>query len=280
MSITGGIKFFDKSKSLGVDGATITASSGDSSADYALDRNAATYWRSVGSLDVTTETITVTFSSSKTFNRLFLLDTNFKDFNIKYDVSGVWTHFSSVYGLDGSKANITETAFSDSTAYYEFASVTTTSIQINVLKSQVVDAQKYVSQIICTQEIGTFAGYPDIKSLDFDRNSKVNKTSGGRYLVQKGDETAGFELNFKSYPSSSEYSPDIDLVMELQDSEDPFLVWLCGGRRGTNYFRYTLRGFRLKDLFQMQITKPMKLDYSQNVYVNSLNASIALEESI
>ncbi len=123
-------------------------------------------------------------------------------------------------------------------------------------------------------------GFPEVNSLDFDRNAKVNRTLGGKYSVQKGDETMGFTLSFKRYPVSTTYQADFDLILSLQDSEDPFLVWLCGGRRGTSYFRYTIRGFRLKDLVQMQITKPMKLEYVENIYVNPLNASINLEESI
>lgn len=280
MAITGGIKFFTKSKCLGVDGNTITASSGDASSSYALDRNPVTYWRSVSSTDLITETITITLSASKTFNRLFLIDTNFKDFNIKYELASVWTHFANVVGLDGSKTNITETAFADTSAYYEFTSVTTQRIQISVLKTQAANAEKYVSQIVLALELGTFVGFPDIANLDFDRNMRVNKTISGKYSVQKSDENAGFTLNFKRYPSSTDFHPDLDLVMELQDTEDPFLVWLCGGRRGTSYFRYTIRGFRLKDLYQMQVTKPLKLEYSDNVYINGINSALNLEESI
>jgi len=280
MAISGGIKFFTKSKSLGVDGNTISASSGDASSSYALDRNPVTYWRSVSSSDATTETITITFSTSKTFNRIFLLDTNFKDFNIKYELASVWTHFANVTGLSGAKTNITETAFADTSAYYEFTSVTTQRIQIQVLKTQVANAEKYLSQFVATLELGTFVGFPDISNLDFDRNMRVNKTISGKYSVQKSDENAGFTLNFKRYPASSDFHPDLDLVMELQDTEEPFLVWLCGGRRGTSYFRYTIRGFRLQDLYQMQVTKPLKLEYADNVYVNSINSSLSLEESI
>jgi hypothetical protein len=68
--------------------------------------------------------------------------------------------------------------------------------------------------------------------------------------------------------------------MKIQDREEPFLVWLCGGRRGTAFFRYTLRGFRLKDVYQMNITKAVSLSYDKNVYVNMLNASLTLSESV
>lgn len=278
--IGGGVKFFSLSKSLLADGASITASTGSASANYCLDKNPLTFWRSVGSSDTTTETLEITLSASSTINRILLLDHNFKDFTIKYDNSGSWTHFSSVTGLNGSKTNITETAFADDVAYYEFASVTTTKILITINKTQVVDAQKYVSQVIVTDELGTLVGFPKIAKVTVDRNSRVTKTLSGKNVVMKSIETASFELEFKDYPRSSVYNVDIDLMMDLHDREDAFLVWLCGGRRGTNYFGYTLRGFRLKDVYVMQVMKAIDLSYRNNIYQNQLNAKVSLQEHI
>lgn len=280
MAISGGIKYFNQSQCLSKDGASIVSSSGLGSAEYCLDRNSDTYWLSVGSDDLTTETLTITFPESVPITRILILDHNFKDYNIMYDVAGTWTHFSSVVGLDGSLANITETAFADTTAYYEFASVTTQSIRIEILKTQVANDQKYCSQVIATTEIGTFVGFPEVREVSSDRNARISQTSSGRYIVQKSTETFGTSINFKSYPRSSTYSVDIDLVMTLQDREEPFLVWLCGGRRGSTYFGYTLRGFRLEDCLLMQITKELKLSYTGGVYVNGLNTSLVLEEHI
>jgi hypothetical protein len=280
MSITGGVKFFDSSQCLAVNGAVISASSGDSTSLNVLDRNPQTKWRSSGSTDLVTETLTVTFDSAKTINRLFIQDHNWKDFSIQYDNGGTWTHFASVVGLDGSKANITETVFADDTAYYEFASVTTSALRIQVLKTQTANQEKYATQVIATSELGTLVGYPQISPIEIDRNSRVKQTQSGKYVIQKSDETVSFSLEFDNYPTATEYNADIDLVMTLHDRETPFLAWLCGGRRGTRYFRYTLRGFRLRDLFQMQITKALKLKYANSVYVNPIGASLVLEEAI
>lgn len=277
--ITGHPKFFNKSQCLEKDGATIQASSGDASSTYAIDQNPSTVWRSSGSNDTTVETITVTFDSVA-INRIFLLGHNLKDFSIQYDNGGTWTHFSSVVGLDGSKANITETAFSDDTAYYEFAQVTTTQIRITANKTQTANQEKYISQIIVTSELGTLKGFPKVRSVDFDRNSRVKKTLSGYYSIQKSLEVPSFDMEFKDYPATSTYNTDMDLMMTLHDLEDPFLIWLCGGRRGTPYFRYTLRGFRLKDVFQMQISKALKLGYTENIYNNPLNTKIEFESVI
>jgi hypothetical protein len=96
----------------------------------------------------------------------------------------------------------------------------------------------------------------------------------------KSLESVQILMDFKDYPRSSTFSVDLNLVMSLHDREEPFLVWLCGGRRGTKYFGYTLRGFRLKDVYVMQFNKPLDLSYSKGIYQSRLNTSITLEEHI
>lgn len=276
----GKIKFFELSSCLAADGASLVASTGSGSATNCLDKNPVTYWRSVGSSDVTSETLEITLSASTTIDRIFVVDHNWKDFTIKYDHSGSWTHFASVTGLDGSKSNITETAFADDTAYYEFTPVTTTKILVTVTKTQTANQEKYVAQIMTTSELGMFAGYPNIKKIEMDRNNRMTTSLSGKVVVMKSIETAAFQIDFKDYPRLSTYSVDFDLVMTLHDRETAFLVWLCGGRRGTGYFGYTLRGFRLKDIYVMQVTKKLDLNYSKNGYMNQLNTAIMLEEHI
>jgi hypothetical protein len=283
--ITGGAKFFNTSLCLAANGATgsSTPSNGSTTALNCLDRNPYTYWYTSGSSDATTEVLTIVLPASSAISRLFLVDHNFKAYSVKYlNGFGVWTDFTNVKGLDGatSGGKIVETAFADTTSYYEFDQVSTTSIQISISSTQVANKDKFLNTLIVTTEIGTLAGFPTIKAVVVDRNSKIKKTLSGRYSIQKSDETAAFVLSFKTYPSAVTYNVDIDLMMTLHDLDAPFLAWLCGGRRGTGYFNYTLRGFRLKDIYQMQIDKAYNLSYTLNVYKNSLNAEVSMQESI
>ena len=279
MAISGPPKIFSKSLCLLKDGASITVTTGTPSADFAIDQNEETVWRSSGSSDASTEEIEVEFTSTE-INRILLLGHNLKGYNIQYDVSGVWTDFTSVVGLDGSLASVVETAFADNTSYYEFAAVTTTKIRIQATTTQVADAEKYIGQIIVCTELGTFAGYPEVKKITHDRNARVVKTISGFYNVQKSLEVPSFDFEFSDYPSSSTYSADLDLVMTLQDREDPFLVWLCGGRRGSNYFKYTLRGWRLRDLYQMQVSRGLEVGYHKGIYTAPVSAKVRMEAVI
>lgn len=279
MAITGGAKFFKKSKI--IDAEASAPISGDASVEALLDSNRETFYRSVGSDDTTTEEITITFAETKTIDRIFVIDTNLKDFNIMYDVSGVWTHFANVTDINGSQSNITETAFAQSTYYAEFDSVSTDKIRIQATKSQVVDAEKYINQVIATEEIGTFVGYPEIKDVSADRSLRTKKTISGKHSIQKSLEAFKIGVAFNNYPSSSVYNVDIDLAIYLHNLEDPFLVWLCGGRYESKYFKYALPGFRLNDVFQVQVANAYKFSYLDNIYVNPINlASMNLFEHI
>jgi len=277
--ITGAIKFFEPSFNLLANGGALEVSSGSAAAQYAIDLNPITYWKSVGSSDSTTETLTLTLDGTHTISRLFLLDHNFKGFNIQYDVAGTWTDFTNVVGISGSLGGgIVESAFSQNTAYYEFTPVTTSKIRIRVTTAQVANAEKYVSQIVTTSEIGTFAGYPTVNPVGMDRNARMSQTLSGKVIVQKSIQTATYQIAFKNHPNQTAYAPDLSLSLALFDRDKPFLVWLCGGK--FNWAPYTVRGFRLQDLFQMQVSKPFAEGYQNGVYVIGVSNTLELKEHV
>ncbi len=266
MAFTGGVKFFGESACVyGDANVSAEATSGNSIAHHLLDRNPQTAWQSVSSLDVTTETITISFPQA-TFDRLLLRKMNFKGFNVKYDASGIWTHFAGVVGIDGSKSNITETAFADDTAYYEFTEVTTTGLKIEVTTTQIANAQKFCYQVLAFLELGTLVGFPDISPWALKRNQRSKKLISGKTLIQKSEKSFEVRIDFKNYPASSTYSPDLDLMHTLFDREEPFHLWLCGGKRGSTHVRYAPEGFRLQDIYLVQLDSDLSPGFSQNLY--------------
>lgn len=278
MSISGGIKFFARSKCLLEDGTEITATSGDAAADRCLDRNPISYWRSVGSDDTITEELEIFFTEEKTISRLMLVDHNFKGYNIQWYDGATYQNFTGVVGIGGALASVIETAYGRDTAYYEFTPVTTGRIRIQVTTTQVVDAQKSISQVIATTELGTLAGFPQIKDTELSRNLRTEKMLSGRMLTFKSDEFFKVTLDFKDYPAR--LSADIDLLFSLHDSEDTFLIWLCGGRVGTPYFSKQMRGYRLRDIVAVQLTDALKPIYSKNVFTNQVNFSAKFQEAV
>lgn len=280
MAITGGLKLFKKSKCAFSEGASMVATSGDASSPNAIDRNFTSYWRSVGSTDAITETLIVNLVGNVTIDRIFLIDHNFKSYNVKYLSGGTYTHFSNVVGIDGSMANITESTYARDTSYYEFTPVTTTSLQIEVTTTQTVNTEKYLNLFIATEEMGTLTGFPKIKNLVVDRNIRKKEMLSGKSLILKSEESFSVELDFDSYPASSNYHADIDLAFSLFDIEDNFIIWLCGGRTGSNYFKKELRGFRLKDVYTVQLAANLKLAYINSTYKNPVDFTLKLEEVV
>lgn len=270
--MSGGISFYDKSLSLYADGATVAASSNTPDQNLCLSNNKYYRWESSGSDDLTTETLTLTLPSAISISRLFLVNHNFKAFQVQYD-NGSPADFANVLGLDSySDSAIDVTNFTRNTAYFEFDAVTTDTIILTVDTTQTADAEKYLGQFIVTNELGTFEGYPKLNGVSIDRNIRREEATSGRFQIQKGYEVAGFDLSLSTYPKQN----DITLLESLHDRENEFLVWLCGGL--PDQFRIKQRGFRVNDLYQMQIDKALRNAYDKNVYLMGVNQTYSFVE--
>ncbi|MGR3219401.1 MAG: hypothetical protein ACUZ8H_06225 [Candidatus Anammoxibacter sp.] len=272
MSLTGGISFFAKNKALFVDGSTLAASSNTADQNLPLGTNKFFSWESIGSNDATTETLTITLPVAKSISRIFLVGHNFDDFQIQYGAS---QNFANVKGLDNyAGALISETGFTRDTAYYEFDAVTTDKIIVTIDTTQIANAQKFISQIIITDEIGTLTGFPNISNPNFDRDERSQKAASGRVHIEKGFESASFGLDLKTYGIQA----DIDILEGLHDRNESFIVWLNGGL--PDNFRLKQRGFRVGDIFQMQTTKGLKTGYYKNLYKSGVMQTYGFQEVV
>lgn len=276
MTITDRPKFFKRNTALFSDGTTATASSGVG-IDNILTNRQLVYWESSGSDDTTTETITVTYNTTVTIDRILLNRINFKEFTVKYDISSVWTDFTSVVGLDGALGGgISETDFGDETAYYEVDSISTTGIQITATKTQTADQEKLIYNLFTTEELGTLVYPPQITPINATRKPRQSEALSGLANIQKGYDIVNFSMTFESHPSEA----DMDLIETLYNSQNSFLVWLCGGKRSTPNFRFTVKGYKLRDIYNMQTSGGITPGYPGSIYVNAPSNTIAFVNSI
>lgn len=266
--ITGGVKFFDDSPALLANGGTASVTSGTVVGDNMIDKLRTTHWRSVGSSDVTTETIVLTFVST-IINRLLFLDLNWKGFVIKYWNGSAWTHFTSVTGIDGAMTNVTETAFADDSCYYEVASVTTTGIQITITTTQTANEEKYLGTALPCYELGTLTGFPLVAPY-FDPRARVTEMLSGLVDIEKQTQVFSCTLTFENYPVK-DYGADVGLMLTLIDRENPFYIWPCGGHRGSTYFSYAMRGWRLQDCFRVGTDSGIAAQWAGNLYKSGLS---------
>ena len=205
MSLSGGISFFDKSKCLFKDGASAVASSNGDAQNLCLGQNKYYRWESSGSDDTTTETLAITFPSAVSVSRIFLLGHNLKNFSIT-SADGSFSNVTSLDATGGS--GISETTYSRSMAYYEFDAITLDDLTLTMNTTQTADEEKYVTQIIATNELGTLAGFPTVPGVDIDRNLNADQVITGQRIIEKGFEVAGFNMSLLNYP----YQADVDVL--------------------------------------------------------------------
>ena len=278
MAVTGGIKFFDLNLADSKTGTSATASTGSPSANFILDRNQYTVWRSVGSNDSITESVQITFLPGITFNRLFLLRHNFKEYKLRYWTGISFTDFPAVTGINGITApSLKELDYSLNSSYYEFSPIFTTRIEITSVKTQIPNQEKFLNSLVVSNELGTLDGYPVVRDATKDRKIRKSILLNGRSSIVKSLEVFRCFIDFKNYPPT--LSVDLDLLFTLFDRDNSFFVWLCGGRSGEPYFKYQLRGFGIDDLILVQVVNIFKDKYRKNTYSSMVDMKFKLEEA-
>jgi len=273
MTISGAMKFFRKSfADIDYEGVVVDVSTGGATRDNLRDRKRYTRWESVGSLDGTTETITITFEEAKTMSRLLLVRHNWKAFDVQYWNGSAWTHFAAVVTKEGTQANITETVNAKATSYYEFTPVSAERLRIQVTTTMVVDAQKYAYEVIATSELGTLTGYP-VHQVRFGRTQAKKRTVRGMDKFTIFDEQYTSALSFQNYPTAADHT----LMMTLWTGLEEFLIYPCGGDQAQYRFA-DLQGNRLEDVYLCWFEDSFDPNYTQNVYQLGLNYTLGLVE--
>lgn len=272
----GGAKFFDGNYSLLKEGAQASASSNNSSIKFILDTNNYTIWESLGSSDSIFEKIVIDLPLPRKIDSLFLVRMNFKEFKIKYHDGISFVDFEKIETVNGEKrSSIDEHDYGYNTAYYKFTEVFTNRIEITCNKTQIENAQKVLSSVILTKELGTFQGFPRIRPSS-NNNETRTRTLSKKSIVQKTYETNRIEINFKSHS----FQNDLTLIETLFQREKPFLIYPCGARVGEKYFKLEQKNWRLEDLYNMQTVGELKNEYEKGVYLLGFNKTIKLVEHI
>ncbi len=275
MAISGGIKFFYKNYGdLDNESASASVSTGSTTRNHARSRKPYLYWTSEGSDDSTNETYELRFGESKTIDRIILNRHNFKAFTVQYWDGSAWAHFSDVVTKEGAKTNITETTNTKTTNYYEFTAVSTEKIQVSIDTTQAVDAEKYIYDVIATEEIGTLTGYPAYTATN-QRSVSEKKALDGRSAKTILGESYSCSLSFQRYPDALDHG----IMQDLWDLKEPFLIYPSGANE--DQFRYTtMLGNRLRDIYLVNFESDFSPNYDMNVYKNALTYNVSFKESV
>lgn len=244
-----------------------SASEGNTYAPYVLNRSNLSAWLTTGSVDANNTTLTIDFSEKRTVSDIILIKHNFKSFNIKHwdDVSSSYQDFSPP---------INETTNTAETSYYVVTTLETSKIQITILGTQVANEDKFLYQFIATQRIGQLYGWPQIVSPTLSRNRITNQMLSGKLNVVENIGAFMCQLTVDSWSNDG----DLSIVENLYDSNEGFLVWLCGGDE--TQFKTVRQGYRLEDLFLMKCTDEYTPEYNDGVYNNGIKIQMTLQEVI
>lgn len=299
-----GIYFFTDSKCLFRDGASCVASTGTLAQNYILNFNKAFAWQSVGSDDLTTETLTITFSSAQSIDSLFLINHNFKKFKITYNGGSNFSNVKTVnvydtgffadsdgaiftdsdgnYFSDGESDFSTTTQeiyfenYNKNTAYFEFDSVSVSTIEITIYTTQTANQEKALNIFSAQSIIGNFSNSGlDQNNPNIDHNERQYVNILNKPFVRKGIETFSCSIRI---PFANNQN-DIDLLETLQTREDDFIIWLCGGKQGTDYFSVNAKPYRLEDVYRVQNTRNSSPNFYQNLYVSGYTNSLNVIET-
>lgn len=123
----------------------IAVNSHTSSASNLFNRDPVYQYSSEGfNNDLTTTTITITFSATTSVSRIAMLGMNFKEFSFFYN--GATANAFTLVGADTTTSSYTGNT--DENKFFRFATVMCSSITINAKKTFIADQEKFISLFV------------------------------------------------------------------------------------------------------------------------------------
>ncbi len=266
------IKFYEKNKiDLQFDGVSITVTdaiatnTGQSFVDYVRNRKNSSGWITTGSTDAANTTLEVDMGDTKAIDTIGIVGHNFKAFTVQYWNVSSWADFSTA---------ISETTNTDDNNYYSFDSVDTSKIKIIITGAQIVNADKFIKQLIITDEIGQFNTWPEIKAPTHNTGKRITKMLSGKKNIVEAAGAFSCKLNVKSLSDAD----DLALIESLYYNRTGFLMLLSGSDE--SQFKNNLRGYNNEDIYLMRATDSYKPEFFKNCYQLGTVISMKLEEVI
>lgn len=265
-----GIKFFRKNF-IDLDNDLPTFSITDASAsdtgtaytDLMRNRSNDSGWMTTGSVDAGSTTMVLSFGETRSFDSIILVGHNLKNFNLKYYDGTTYQNFSTA---------IDYTDNTTSTLQWNFNEVSSTALKLTMNGTMTANQEKYIKQFIVTEYIGEFTVEPEVMP-EFDKDRKVTKFLSGKSYVAKS--VGGFNCRIRMRNAGNS-SADFDLIESLYASYEGFLVWLCGGT--TSQYEMIRQGYRLQDIFLMDITNEYAPEYIESRWANGMPIDLKLVE--
>jgi hypothetical protein len=242
---------------------TATASQGNSTAANVLDRKNTTAWLTSGSVDADLTTLIIDFVDPYYLTDLLLVKHNFKSYKVEYWDGAAYQAFPTP---------VDETVNTALTTHHSFAGTTTTKIKLTVRLTTVVNDDKTLYQFIATELLGQLNGWPPIKKPTVGKNKRRSGMLSGKAAIARNLGGVSFGLDIPVHSDTA----DIDLLADLFDRSDGFLVWPCGGSE--SQFTRAVEPYRLQDIYCMACQDDFNPEWYGGMYKAGMHWSAQFVE--
>lgn len=140
-----------------------------------FDRDTRTKWTTAGYLTTTSTIFSVEFATATSIDKIFLLNHNLKQFRIFYNSTT-----ASVFSPD-----INETTNSATSKYYEVATTSVNSIQIQIDRAMTADTERTIGEFYVGSLMLAFTQNPNSSNYtpSVDREQVVHKMPNGGVAI-------------------------------------------------------------------------------------------------
>lgn len=197
--------------------------------------------------DSTPEVFEITFDDIRAIDTIFIDNHNIKSGAIKYWDGATYQDFSTPIAWTNNAAT---------TNIFSFTLVSTNKIQLTMNTAIVANAQKYVGELRAMTLLCELTDNPSsVPELAFYKKQVLNETATG------GNVQTIFGKKFKcTLGFDNANNTDITLLETLSDRASSFYIHLCG-----SVITYTERGFRLQDMYYVNMTNDFKPQLRSNI---------------
>lgn len=209
---------------------SVATDTGEDFADQIRDRKNNSGWATTDSADSALTLLEVLFGEERDIDTIFMILHNFKNYDIEWYDGATWTSIVSISGN------------SDPVSFHQFSQLTALGIRVRVNKTFIVDDDKFLAQLIVTEELGRFEQFPEITHESSKNRKRLRMVSGKSKIIQNSG-----AVDIRVRHNNQEDDNDLTLVEQIFNTFSGVLIWLCGNDE--SQFRTRRIGFRREDLF-------------------------------
>lgn len=263
------IKFFRKNHlDLNRPNASITITdlialnNGQNSVSQLRNRNNITGWLTTGSTDAANTIILSEFGDLLNVDHIQMIKHNFKNYLIEWlDVFDVWNEYE----------NITNNTI-ETTIHSKDTPVQTRAIRITIYNTFVADTDKEMRQLIITEFLYQFEGYPVLNNPLLSRSRKENKMGSGKSNITKTIPTFSVELQV----TVTSIENDLRIHQNLYERKEGVLMLITGGDE--SQFRSNRANYRNEDIVLVLPSDEYQNKFYKGVTSNGIQMKIKLTE--